>query len=1069
MDRLSQIVIKGCLVLFLGFMVLTPKLSAQDVTVSGNVYDSETNDVLAGVNILVKGTNIGTSSDASGNFIENVPSSSDTLIFSYIGYETREVPLNGRTEISVGLQPQVLSEDEMVVVGYAEQKQEHLTGAVETIDMNEVNELPVGDLATAIQGRLPGVNFSGGSARPGSKPIMTIRNPMSMSKDGGNNQPLYVIDGILQIDSQGRNDNSLFNSLDPSEVESVSILKDAAAAVYGSRAANGVVVIETKQGHEGAPRFTYSGSYGISDEQERTKMLNAAEFARYINIMNGPNGANQERGVSGSDNYFFSDDEISHFGTIDYDWLDKAWSASTTQRHSLNVSGGSQRATYFGGVSYYKQTGNLSEVNYDKWTFRAGSNITVASGLRANLQVSGNYSNQSTTFNKVAGEDQEDDYNNLLRAPRYIPTHIQGLPVQLPGNDRLAGYHYFAIRNMNNYAKDKGQNIAVNVSAEYEVPFIDGLRLKGSYGRSMGSGRGSQLGQVYSVYDFAQSGENGHIYDENAEMIGSEEVSNGNRIFYSNSNNLSEQYNFTGTYEKTLGRHNFSALATIERAESESSRERVRKEEVAPGSNGHFNTAFGNIDGYTFGYESGSLSYVGRVNYQYNERYLAEFLYRTDASTKFAPENYWGHFYSISGGWIISNESFFNSDVIDFLKIRYSHGKLGKDDTRPWQWRQRFTFQKGQGAVFGGNNRTSDGMKMEVSPNRDATWSDDYKNNLGIDARFLDDRLSVSINAFYNKGRNMLLERTGAVPFSIGGSVAAENYGEANFWGGDISVGWEGAVGNDISYGIDLQTGWSTNKVLVGDFDENSVLPWRAGPGQSSDVGTWGYDYLGMFKNQSDIDEYVSKYNIEQVFGVTADNLKPGMLYYRDVRGEHLGDGEFAGPDGIIDRNDQVQLESPNSSVGIGTTVKFAYKNLSFNANMGISWGGFDDIDARDARLESDIRQNFQSVPKIWNDVYDPELNPDGTMPNPYYDNIYNRPSDFWRVSSFRFGVRNFNLSYSMPTETAEKLNLSSLKVNLTGLNPINFVNPYSYKGASGSWENYPTLRTFSLGITLRP
>src|SRR5699024_4797048 len=672
-----------------------------------------------------------------------------------------------------------------------------------------------------------------------------------------------------------------------------------------------------KQGHVGAPRFSYSGSFGISDEQERTKMLSAAEFARYINIMNGPYGADQERGVSGSDNYFFSNDEISHFETIDYDWLDKAWSASTTQRHSLNVSGGSERATYFGGVSYYKQTGNLSEVNYDKWTFRAGSNITVASGLRANLQVSGNYSNQSTTFNKVDGENQEDDYNNLLRAPRYIPTHIQGLPVQLPGNDRQAGYHYFAIQNMENYAKDKGQNIAVNVSAEYEVPFVDGLRLKGSYGRSMGSGRGSQLGQVYSVYDFAQAGGNGHIYNENAEMIGSEEISNGDRIFYSNSNNLSEQYNFTGTYEKTLGRHNLSVLATVERTESESSRERVRKEEVAPGSNGHFNTAFGYIDDYIFGYESGSLSYVGRLNYQYDERYLAEFLYRTDASTKFAPENYWGHFYSISGGWIISNESFFNSDVIDFLKIRYSHGKLGKDDTRPWQWRQRYTFQKGQGAVFGGNNRTSDGMKMEVSPNRDATWSDDYKNNFGIDARFLDDRLSVTLNAFYNKGRNMLVERTASVPFSIGGSVAAENVGKANFWGGDISIGWQDVIGNDISYGIDLQTGWSTNKVFINDFDENSVLPWIAGPGQPSDVGTWGYDYLGMFKKQSEIDEYVNKYNIQQVFGITSENLKPGMLYYRDIRGEHLGGGEFAGPDGIIDENDQVRLESPNSSVGI--------------------------------------------------------------------------------------------------------------------------------------------------------
>ncbi|HLR32557.1 MAG TPA: hypothetical protein VK074_08705, partial [Fodinibius sp.] len=599
--------------------------------------------------------------------------------------------------------------------------------------------------------------------------------------------------------------------------------------------------------------------------------------------------------------------------------------------------------------------------------------------------------------------------------------------------------------------------------------FISGLKLSGSYGRNMGSGRGSQLGTTYLLYDFDRGGENGHIYGEDAEIIGSNEFENGDRLFYSNSNSLSEQYNFTGTYEQTFGNHNVSALATIERGESESSRERVRKEEVAPGSNGHFNTAFGDIDGYTYGYESGSLSYVGRLNYQFDGKYLVEFLYRTDASTKFAPENYWGHFYSLSGGWIVTEESFFESDVIDFLKIRYSHGKLGKDDTRAWQWRQRYTFQKGHGAVFGGNNPAADGMRMEASPNRNATWSDDYQNNIGIDTRFLDDRLSVSVDAFYNKGRNLLLERTGVVPFSIGGTVAAENFGEVNFWGGEISIGWQDVIGNDFSYGIDLQSAWSNNKVLVGDFGNNSVLPWIAGPGQSTEIGTWGYDYLGMFRTQSDIDEYVNRYNIQQVFGVTADNLKPGMLYYRDVRGEHLGDGEFAEPDGIIDENDQVRLEGPNSSYGFSLTLKLDYKNLSFNTNLAASFGGYSEIDARDVIMETDISQNFESVPKIWNDIYDPELNPDGTMPNPYYDQIYNRQSSFWRVSSFRFRMRNFTLSYSLPDATAEKLRLSSFKVNLTGLNPINFYNPYSYKNVNGSWDSYPVMRTFSLGITLRP
>src|SRR5690625_559267 len=215
-------------------LVFVPALHAQDVTITGTVYDSDTDEPLPGVNILVKGTSIGTASDEKGNFVENVPTLTDTLVLSFVGYETREIPINGRTEISVGLQPQVFSEEEMVVVGYAEQKREHLTGAVQSINMDEVEDLPVGDLATAIKGKLPGVNISGESVCPGNKPVMSIRNPFTLSKDGGNNLPLYVIDGVLQIGSQGQNDNTLFNTLVPSEVESISVLKDAAAAVYGS-------------------------------------------------------------------------------------------------------------------------------------------------------------------------------------------------------------------------------------------------------------------------------------------------------------------------------------------------------------------------------------------------------------------------------------------------------------------------------------------------------------------------------------------------------------------------------------------------------------------------------------------------------------------------------------------------------------------------------------------------------------------------------------------------------------------------------------------------------------------
>lgn len=1061
----------GYLMVGVLLLVIVPALQAQDATITGTVYDTETGEPLHDVNIMVKGTNIGTTSDENGDFIENVPTPTDTLIFSYVGYETREVPLNGRTEISVGLQPQVLSEDEMVVVGYAEQEREHLTGAVETIDMEDIEDLPVGDLGTALRGKLPGVNISGGSVRPGVKPTLTIRNPLSLSKDGGNNQPLYIIDGILQIDDHGANDATLFNQLDPSEIESISILKDAAAAVYGSRGANGAVVIKTKKGQAGAPQFSYNGSYGIADEQQRTQMLSAAEYARFINELNGPYGnPGVNQGDADSDNYFFSEDEIAHFENNSYDWLDQVWSAATTQRHSINVSGGAEGATYFGGVSYYTQTANLTEVEYDKWTFRAGTNVDIVTGLKANLQVSGNFSNRSSTFNKVSGENEEDDYNNLLRAPGYVPPYIDGQPVNIPdGGIGGDGYHYFAIQDLDNYKRDQDQTLTFNLNVEYEVPFIDGLSFRANYGRNMGAGKYNQLGSVYELYNFETSGENGHIYALDAQVVGDPvEVENGNRIFYRNSDNLSEQYNFVGTYNNTFGRHTIGALATIERGETEGSQQQVRREDPAPNSNGQFNSAFGPQEGYTWKYESGSLSYVGRLNYRYDDKYLFEILYRSDASTKFAPENYWGHFYSLSGGWIISEENFFNSDAIDFLKIRFSHGRLGKDDTSIWSWRQRYTFQTGQGAVFGGDAVRSDGFKMEASPNRDAVWSDDYKNNLGIDTRFLDDRLSVSIDAFYNKGRNMLIERSGAVPFSVGGTVAAENYGEVDYWGGEFSIGWQDNIGSDFSYGIDVNSGWSTNKVLVGNFDESSALPWNPGPGEASEVGTWGYDYLGMFKNQADIDAYVNEYNIQQVFGTPADELQPGMLYYRDVRGEHLGNGEFAEADGIINENDLVELERPNTSFGLGSTIRLGYKNFSLQATLGISWGGFDEIDANDIEIESQIDQSFQNVPQIWNDIYNPETNPNGSMPNPYYNEINSVPSEFWRVSSFRFTMPNLNVGYSLPQEMAEQMHLSGASVRVTALNPFSFYNPYSYKSATGSWTNYPVIRTVSLGLNLR-
>lgn len=1040
-------------------------LVIQDMIVRGKVTSMEDNQPLPGVNVIIKGTTTGTTTDIDGNYSLQVRDQNAVLIFSYIGYTTEEVNVAGRSVIDLSLVSDITELSEIVVVGYGEQKAIHLTGSVARVELAEIEDLPTGNLGASLAGRIPGLSISGGATRPGSTASLKIRNPESLAKDGGNNEPLYVIDDVIQIGADGRNDNTLFNSLDPAEVESISVLKDASAAVFGARGANGVLIVKTKRGKEGPPRINYSGSYAVNDEAYRTKMLSAYEFGMYYNIMNGPYG-----GARNAENrYFFSQDELDHFKTIDFDWLDMAWKPAHTMRHNINMTGGAERATYFASLSYFNQDGNLSTLDYDRWNFRAGTEVKVMENLKTGLQVSGNNGNKVQTFNKIGGENDENDYKNLLRAPRYIPPYIDGYAVKLPSqNDQLSRYHFFEIEKLGNLKKGKSETMTVNLFAEYEVPFVEGLKGRVSYGRNSGSQHNSQVGTVYTLYEFIGSGENEHIYDQGATIDRSRNWENGNRLYYSNINNTVYQLNFTGSYNRIFGKHNVSGLFTIEKSEAESGQQDVWKEQPISSTNGQFNTAFGELDGKTVAAESGSMSYIGRANYAYDNKYLAEFLFRSDASTKFSPENYWGKFYSGSVGWIISNENFFNVNGIDYLKFRYSTGLLGKDDTRAWQWRQRYTFQNGKGAVFGENNASSIGMKMEASPNPNATWSDEWKNNLGIDAEFLNNRLSTTLDVFYNKGTNMLIERTGIVPITVGGSIAAENWGEIDFFGYELILGWNDRINSDFRYGIDAHLSWYGNKVRQSNFNEEEIkYPWKPQPDQDKDNGVWGYDYLGMFRTPEEVEDYISKYNITSVFETEASDLVPGMLYYRDVRGPLQEDGTFAEPDGIIDENDQIQLAKYKSNpYGFGVTLKAAYKSLSFDCVISGSFGGWSEIDR--ATIRDDISRGYQSLPVLWNDVFDPDLNPEGTLPNPYWEDISLSPtSNFWSVSGFRMRMRNINVSYALPKKLTESLSIRSSRIIFTALNPLNFYNPFDYKDSEGSFDTYPVLRTYSLGVNV--
>lgn len=1045
------------------------------IIVTGKVIDN-TGMGLPGANVVEKGTKNGTITDTEGNYKISVNKGA-VLSYAFIGMVKVEKAVGNQSTVDVTMKEDASELTEVIVVGYGTQKKSHLTAATQTIKTSEIEDLPTGNIATTLVGRVLGVGISGGDARPGKPAAINIRRAETFSKDGGTNNPLYVIDGVLQVAGDGTNDSTLFDNLDASEVESLTFLKDGAAAIYGARSANGVVIVTTKRGKKGPTKFTYTGSYGIEDESYRTKMMSAVDYANYYNIMNGPNGHNR----ANTNQYFFSPDEIEYYKTLNYDPLGDEWQASNNQKHALNISGGTDKATFFAGASYYQQGGNLSNIDYSKWNFRSGADFNISNDFKAGIQIGGYYNDVSSTNSRNGGTNEENDYRRLLNSSPILPQYINGLPVMRLNTRNESQYHFGEINRLGNVSTNAGTNLSANFYAEYKVPFIKGLSARVSYARNVSTNRADYVGTKFTLYQFVGTGTNGHIFDPLTSLPIMDPATglpkkntwnNGNRIGWGNTRSESEQANFNVSYSRDFGKHSVSGLFSVERGEAFTNREEFYKDDPLLTTNGQSSTAFGAVDGSTSGSESGSLGYVGRLNYAYGEKYLAEFLYRTDASTRFAPENYWGNFFSLSTGWVISKEDFFKSNVIDFLKIRYSVGVLGKDDARAWQWRQRFTYQMGQGFVSGNTGGTT-GLKMEVTPNRDATWSDDLKTNFGIDAKFLNNRLSLTAESYYNIATNMLMGKTANVPFTVGGSVASENYGERDNFGYEFAVGWDDKVGKDFKYGVNVNFGWGDDKMIVGDFNPIEIMkPWIAKPGQSNDNGVWGHDYVGMLKSQEDIDAYVAKYNIKTVFGVTAANLRPGSLSYADVRGAFNPlTGEFAAPDGIIDVNDQIQLAKREATkYGMGTTLKLGYKNISLVAVVTASFGGgWNEVDSQTRKtMNSAINDGIDNRPSIWNDIFDPVTNPNGTMPNPYSEALNMSPtSTFWQRSATSVQMRNINLGYAMPEKYTKALGISSCRLNLTALNPFILYNPFDYKNPNGAYDIYPQLKTYSLGLNL--
>src|SRR5215831_10888444 len=359
------------------------------VTVKGKVTDSKTGEPLAMATIRVKNGNASTVTDINGTFSINAPSAESVISITHVGYQVYESKA-GSGNMTVSMAAVSSDLNDVVVVGYGVQKKSHLTGAVGTVDMKNINDLPVGTLSEALRGQLAGVSVSGGYQRPGQPATITVRNPVFFSKDGGNKDPLYVIDDIIRSKAD-------FDLLDASEIESVSVLKDAAGAIYGIVGSNGVIIVKTKRGKIGQSMISYSGSVGFSNAPYKPKMLSAYQQAQYFNSYSGGSKDWDSTATAGLSTYY-TPDELDYFKTHNYNWLNDAWQPSFETRHTLNISGGSDKATYFAGASYANMNSNFPGLGYNRYSFRASSDIKLTTGLKLGLSLSSSYSDTKNTF-----------------------------------------------------------------------------------------------------------------------------------------------------------------------------------------------------------------------------------------------------------------------------------------------------------------------------------------------------------------------------------------------------------------------------------------------------------------------------------------------------------------------------------------------------------------------------------------------------------------------------------------------------------------------------------------------
>lgn len=1064
---MCQRLLRASLILLL-ILVNCSLIFAQQRTVTGVVRSQDNNEVLQGVTVSVKGSNKSVTTNSQGQFIIAVPSNDAVLLFSYVGYLAFDTKVGSANALNVTLTKQDNKMEDVVVVGYGTKKRIDVQGAVSTIKAAEIEDLPVANLPSALVNRVPGVGVSFSSGKPGSTTTINIRNSITFpgAPTGVTNQPLIVIDGIISNPSQwAQSANAdFFENLDASQIEDITFLKDASAAIYGAAGAKGVILVTTKKGKAGKPKISYSAYFGKSTPTVNPKTLTAYEHAKFLNDGFELQGA--------ALNTRFSQADLDSLkGLEDKSWFDYFWKDGKVQRHTINVSGGTDKVTLFAGGSYYNETGNYGIVSNSKYSLRTGMNATIIEGLTANITFASDFNREQSNNHKSASSETDDaTIRALYLTPKWVPVTIGDKLVGFQGANNSSpqnqNWSFLGVHNSGSYRDSKSQGLSVNASLEWKPRFVNGLSARVQYGQNNRNALAKGYYAPYYVANLQRRGQNSLLYSDQlvATAGASPTIRIANNDQIEEGTTTSNNYQLIGTlsYGKKIHDHSFDIMVGFDQGESESRNVLLSKNQQIVAGVDEFwaysndPSLLGSINEVvrpTQAFISAKRSYLTRANYSFKSRYFFEFIGRADASVNFAPENRWGFFPTIGLGWKISDEHFFrNVDFVNNLKLRGTLGLTGEDRVGNRLYESRFTQTTG---ILFGNTATS-GLDPSVYPNPSITWEKARNLNVGLDATIFN---KINITAeFYQRysydGFDVASAST--FPGTAGIPPPVVNYGKQLSWGSEFSVGYRGKIGKDVGFNIDANFGRSNsqlmqayyNEALLGQFGNDQLGIQVGRDPRRYNSNNIGYIAKGILRTQADVDALLAK-NPNYLIG----GVKPqvGFMDFEDIN----GDGQ------ITEAGDAtLMFDQTTPVIGFGITLGATYKGFRMSTNLNLSVGGKRFYDS-DARIAPTTVRNAAS---FWADHWSPD-NPNGKFPRADAP-LATANSTFWAVSGTQSRINNMVISYQMPKTLSSRLGIPDLKFMVTGTNLWNIRNPLKYKDPyTSNFGTYPTLRTLSLGI----